>query len=156
MAFAQAYRPYNFRDCDGRISHILGKVESQSVNDVIAELAIEAEWEVLTDVREKVFGLCKEIYEHHLREKGIIGENDKVDIVLFRRHNKDDNETVAKDIVDLYQYAVGLKISFPKEVLTRQSKFIDVEQAEDSSEVQEGGSNISNGPKTRYIRSFST
>lgn len=123
MAAWHGHNVYSLTDCDGRISHILGKIECQNINEVIDELATEAECDVLAELRDKVFKLCKDIFEHNLKEKGIIGETEKVDITLQRRNKKGDNgEALAEDIVKLYQYAVGLNQEFPKDVLTRSSK----------------------------------
>lgn len=144
MAMAKVCHQYNFTDCDGRISHILGKIESHSANEVVSELAIEAEYEVLFDVKEKIFGLCKDIYENKLREQNIIGENEHIDISAQRRHKKDDNENLAEDVVKLYQYAIGLQTDFPKDILARSSKFKDITQivekqpGEDEKDCSEG------------------
>ncbi len=135
MAGLQSVHNFNFSDFDGGISHLLASIETKSAPQVVNDLAIEVDYDVLNEVRNKLFGLCKDSHECRLKEKGIIGDNESLDIALVSRHRKDDNDTLAKDTVKLYEFAVGLKETFPKEVLTRQSKMKDIVQA-DSETVE--------------------
>ena len=122
------------QDFDGRINHILGKLEREGKTEVINELSIDVDCDVLQELRERVFNLGKETYESKLRDANEIGDEEHVDLFLQKR-KKNENETLAKDIVELYQYAVGLSLTFPKDVLTRTctSKLKDTADLEDKS-----------------------
>ena len=132
MATALAASQYDFSDFDGGISHLLAKIEGEKTSqDIVNDLTNEVDNEVLQDVRSKLFNLCKDTYECRLREKGEMTTSESIEIYLIRRHNNN-NEALAQDIVKLYQYAVGLKSDFPKDVLTRQSKLKEVVQKQDA------------------------
>ena len=67
-----AARFFSFREFDGRINHILGKLDRDGKSEVVEELANEAEVEVLQELRERVFILAKDVYESNLRETDYI------------------------------------------------------------------------------------
>ena len=58
-----AGRFFSFREFDGTINHILGKLDIDGKTEVIEELANGAEEDVLQELREQVFILSKDIYE---------------------------------------------------------------------------------------------
>ena len=137
-----AARYFSFREFDGSINHILGKLDRDGKSEVVDELAIDVEDDVLLELRDRVFILAKDIYENKLRETETIGIDEKVDITLQKRNKSGDNQTISKDVVDLYEYTVGLSTVFPKNVLTRTSKLKEVkepgaETAEKKNQAQE-------------------
>ena len=125
-----ARRPFTFTEFDGRISHILGKLECDGKNEVVEELATDVEVDVLQDLRERVFVLAKDSYETALKESETIDKNETVDITLIRRTKAGDSSALSKDVVDLYSYAVGWVEEFPRDVLTRGSKLKEVKKKE--------------------------
>ena len=100
-----------FKEFDGRLNHILGKLDLVEKYEVVEELAAEAEEDVLQELRERVFTLAKAMYENTLKDTDTIGDNDEVEITLQRRNTNGDNTTLSKDIVDLYEYTVGYNVS---------------------------------------------
>ena len=128
-----AGRGFYFTEFDGRLNHILGKLERDGKNEVVEELATEAEQDVLQELRERVFILAKDMYENALRDTGTINNEEKVDISLQRRTKSGENSTLAKDIVELYAYTVGLQESFPKDVLTRNCKLKEIKKKDDEA-----------------------
>ncbi len=127
---------------DGQINHILGKLEIETKTDVINELALDVENEVLQELRERVFLLAKASYESKLRDLDELEKGDKLELTLQKR-KAGDNEPIAKDIVDLYEYTVELSTTFPRDVLTRgcRGKLKDVtgkeNKAQDKDQVQQ-------------------
>ncbi len=143
MASALAATQYDFSDFDGGISHLLAKIEGEkTTQDIVNDLTIEVDNDVLQDVRVKLFNLCKDTYECRLRESGELTTSETVEISLVKRHNKDNNEALAEDTVKLYQYAVGLKSDFPKDVLTRKSKLKEVQTEDAETEDQDKGNKL--------------
>ena len=137
---------FNIGDYDGVISHILQKIDIEARNDVIAELANDADCEALQDVRTKLFLVCKKMYETQLREKEILAEGDELDFSLQKRLKKADNTSLAKDIVDMYEFAIGGNEKFPKNVLSRASKYVDVPKsaANEGKEAENGAAKACN------------
>ena len=63
-----------------------------------------------------------------------------MEITLITRHNNNHNDLLADHTVNLYEFAVGLKPDFPKETLSRNSKYKEVRQdknIEASEEVKD-------------------
>ena len=118
---------FNISDFDGVIAHILQKIDIEARGDVISELANDADVDALQDVRAKLFVVCKKMYEGMLRETKAIEEGVEVDLTLQKRLKKADNTNLAKDIVDLFEFAIGGNEKFPKNVLARSSKYIDIQ-----------------------------
>ncbi len=106
------------QDFDGRINHILGKLDREGKSEVVNELALDVDYEVIQELRERVFILGRETYESKLKEAKELGEDDHVELSLQKR-KQGENESLAKDVVDLYEYAVGLSTTFPRDVLSR-------------------------------------
>jgi hypothetical protein len=124
-----------FNDFDGRITHILQKMSISARNDIIDELAMDIEQDMLQDVRQKVFNICKELYENNLREIGVIDKDKETDFILQRRAKKSDSTPLARDIVDLYEFAVGATERFPRSVLARSCTYVDITKQKQSEKV---------------------
>ena len=154
MASGLAVSQYDFSDFDGGLSHLLAKLETKTAGQVVNDQANEVDADVLYEVRLKLFNLCKENYEGRLREAVIITEGESVDISLAKRHNKNDSDKLAEDTVKLYGYAVGLNNDFPKDLLTRSSKYKDIKPREESEEEGEELGDISAPKETLHQKLF--
>ncbi len=146
-----ASRFFSFREFDGRLNHILGKLGHLDKNEVVNELATEAESDILQELRDRVFTLAKDLYENKLRDSNTINEDEQIDISLQRRNKNGENDVLAKDIVDLYEYTVEISADFPKELLTRNSKLKEVKKKDEvekkKDQVEEWRSLFSNSNK---------
>lgn len=112
---------------DESVIHILYKIEKEAKGQVIDELATDIELEVLLDVRQKLFVCSKKSYEELLSELNILEDGESTEMTLMqRRGKKDDGAIIAKDIVEMFEYVLGYSDNFPKSVLSRNSKFLEV------------------------------
>ncbi len=128
---------FNYFDEYGGIAHILQKINHgcTSRTDVTTELSDDADNDVLQEIRLKLFNFCKCIFEANLKEQNKLEEGKETNFKLLRRTKSGDNTSLSKDIVDLYEFAIGGVDRFPKNVLTKSScKHIEIPMS--NSQVQ--------------------
>jgi hypothetical protein len=109
------------------VLHFLYQLEKSSKGQVVDELHENVEEEVWKDVRNKLFVAAKNSYTQTLIDQAYIQEGEDVEIDLVqRRRKKDSNSLLCKDIVDLYEYTNGYMELFPKSVIGKKGKYIEV------------------------------
>ena len=111
---------------DDRIQQILAKCTSESKEDVLEELVGDFENEFLLDEREKCFTVAKDRFETVLLNEGTLSKGEHLDIILNKRGIKSASKTIAKEIIELFEFIVGYTKIFPKAVVSRQSKMIEL------------------------------
>lgn len=112
---------------DDTVTHILFKLERNSKGQVVDELQEDIEEDLLRDVGHKLFNAAKGIYTQTLIEQNFIQDGEVIEIELVQRRNqKEDSSLLCKDIVDLYEYVMGYMDMFPRSVLAKKGKYIEV------------------------------
>lgn len=133
---------------DDRVVHMLMKVENNSTSDVVEELALDSDIDELLEMRKNLFELVKEKMEHALRKCGVLGEDEDSGLSIANRTTRSKTTSVAKEIVEEYKYVVGLVNHFPRALLSRESKYIDILPPEKEIGEEDG----QNNPITDKIR----
>jgi hypothetical protein len=108
------------------VLHFLYQIEKSSKGQVVDELHENVEEDVLKDVRIILFAAAKNIYVQTLIDQAYIQEGEDVEIDLVQRRKRDGNNLLGKDIVDLYEYTNGYMEMFPKSVIGKKGKYIEV------------------------------
>ena len=80
--------------------------------------------------RENVFTAAKDKFEQLLRNEAMLGIEQHVDIEVAVKTNRTAPKTIAKEIVDMYDYIVGYSNVFPRAVLAKSCKYVDITQKE--------------------------
>ena len=111
---------------DGRIIHILDKIENNPSSEVVNELALDSEVEDLLEIRKALFLLVKERFEFELRKIDSLGEDESSGIKLANRTERSLGTSVAKEIVKQYKYIMQMTNGFPRCVLSRDTKYLDL------------------------------
>ena len=124
---------------DDRVIHILMKVENSSAQDVVEELALDSEVEDLLEMRDGLFTLAKDKLEYILRDEGKLGEEEDSGVTKANRTNRSKAANVAKEVVELYKYvALETVNSFPRSLLSKETKFLDILPSEVKIDEEEG------------------
>ena len=114
------------------LEHVVLKLDRDTRHTVREELE-EEEHDVLTNTKDTLFNLAREIYEQQLKEEGLI-ENEQQIRITSQKRQKGNQQQLADDIIDLYEYVRGNLVQFPKGVVTKSSmqKLIIVKTQRDS------------------------
>jgi hypothetical protein len=85
---------------------------------------------------------------------GILEDGKECDMWLQERRKKMDNRVAVKDLLDLYEYGIGLSEKFPRNVLSKASTYYDIKKIpgkkENTSTVTgDNDTNDHNNPKRR-------
>ena len=111
---------------DVTLQAVLAKRDSETRDSIEEELTSEFEVDKLLEEREKAFSVARGKFENVLVADGLLPENDKVDITVANKTNKSGAKNIAKDIIDMYDYIVGHTQIFPKTLISKESKYIDI------------------------------
>ena len=119
---------------DAVIAHILRKTGNQPRPVVKAELA-EHDLEVLLHNGMILFDQARKVYEEQLRQNKV---QDVVKIEPKKRRNAD---TASSDIIDLYLYAIGVRLDFPRHLIKNLSvykeNYMAMDEADEAEHVNE-------------------
>ncbi len=94
--------------------------------DIANEFEQECEKELLLQQRENLFMIVKETVERKLREEGYLDEKQTTNLELLKKTNKCLEITLARDMIQMYEYITNMSNSFPKDVVTKQSRYVDI------------------------------
>lgn len=122
---------------DERVLHILMKVENNSLSDVVDELALDSEIDELLEMREGLFKVAKDTLEYGWRTDKQLGDDEDSGIVLARRTRRSKQQNAAKEVIELYKYVTGMTNNFPRALLSKETKFLDLMPPEKPKEVDE-------------------
>ena len=111
---------------DDRVVHMLMKVENSTTSDVVDELTLDSDIEELLEMRKNLFELVKEKMEYELRKCGVLGEEEDSGLSIANRTRRSQPISVAKEVVEEYKYVVGLVNHFPRTLLSKESKYMDI------------------------------
>ena len=104
---------------DVNAQSILLKSGSDTRTSIVDELEHDVDIDTLLDQREKLFDCAKSKLDDLLLKNGMLDKGEKVNIELAKRTAVHSHSNVAKDIVEMYEYIVGLSTIFPKGVLCK-------------------------------------
>ena len=113
---------------DVRLQAVLANRNSDTRQNVEEELSGDFELDFLLEEREKAFSVAKGKFENVLRADGMLGQEDKVDIEVSTRTNRSTVKNIVKEIVDIYDYIMGYTEIFPKAVISKASRYIDISE----------------------------
>ena len=119
---------YFDENIDVTLQNILSKRDDDSrqriEKDIVAEFGIET----LLKERKSIFEIAKRKFEKILEDEGLLDSSDKVEIEIMKRTKSYAVEKVVKEIVDMYDYIVGYSEIFPRAVISKDSKYIDISE----------------------------
>lgn len=125
---SQRAKTYDFlRDLNPTLTQILCKIESEPKCDVVNELLEEIGEELLLESREWIFKSAVsryvKIYEAQCQDPMVTG----VPVLILKKRSGDSKDIKnCNDIVDLAIYASEMGDTFPRDVLSSPSKFIEL------------------------------
>ena len=117
-----------FEDIDESLQISLAKCGSETRTNIIEEIChdYECDKDTIVDARQKLFGYAKNKLEQVLKNTEHLNQDEELDICLTNRHRNTKIQSYVKDVLMLYEYLSGHSEYFPKEILNKQSKFIDI------------------------------
>ena len=105
---------------------VLAKCDGQSKESIIEEIESDFDKDVLLEQREKAFEVAKARFENGLVQDNLIGSGETVDMTMARRTNKSLSSSIAKEILDMYMYIIGYSEIFPKWMIAKGCKYLDI------------------------------
>ena len=121
-----------FNALDDRISQILRKCGSTPKSDVIEELLLDFESKLLEESRDIVFSFAQtKVNDAYTANGGTIPEGVKIEL---RKRRTPAN--YALDMVDLVLYVGGAVVAFPKDVLSKESTYVEIDKKRTDDKTQ--------------------
>ena len=131
-------------DINGTVSHFLSQLSNTSKETVIGNLVTDVELDAILECRELLFKNASGVYDECLEEKG--HQSGRARLELKLRRGETAAEKSARDIVELFLYVCGFVDSFPRDVLTSHSTYIDID-LQSAGQTGQGGTVPNNAHK---------
>ena len=129
---------------DDHVAHILHQLGVKSDGDILSDLC-DLEITDLSDIREYLFKASVDIVKNRIIEQGIpIGQ---IRVVLRRRNKA---KTLSEDILKLVYYIIKHVEIFPKDVLSMNGQYVDL-NVSNCTEHDENGQNSENGQYKKLV-----
>ena len=132
------------QDINGTVSHFLSQLSNTSKETVIGNLVTDVELDAIVECRELLSKNVCVVYDEFLEEKGHPSGRARLELKL--RRGETAAEKSACDIVELFLYVCGFVGSFPRDVLSSCSTYIDIE-LQSAGQTGQGGTVLKNAHK---------
>ena len=116
----------NLDNIDVGLQAVLAKCDLETRENIVAELEREYEKRDLIVEREKLFDCAKSKFEHELLVNGLVDKEETTNLVLSKRTGTSSGSNIAREVNDLYLYVVNRTKTFPRGVLCKTCKYIEV------------------------------
>ena len=107
------------QDIDGQVAQILADCESRPRGDIVESLVDDVDADVVIEARNVLFRAAQSRYDEQLDTAGI---DEQARLCIKTRKGDKARTANARDVSDLFLYVAELTGSFPREVLSCNSK----------------------------------
>ena len=121
-----SYPVVNLENIDVGLQSILAKCDGGTKTDIIQEIEREFTKDNLLDTREELFVCGKSRLDIALQYAGMVDKGEKTNLEMAKRTKSSSNKNIAKEIFEMYMYVIGKTKTFPRDILSKACKYIEV------------------------------
>ncbi len=116
--------PINLEGISVPLQQLLATVDTRSKQDIIEEIEGNYEKEDLLEERSNAFTAAKRHFKEQYASE--MEQSETAEMILAPRNKSSGKSTIATEILDIYKYMAGYSRIFPREILAKSCKIINI------------------------------